>query len=199
MADDIIMNDTGRKLIVQQWVTVDNIAAEEDGGLSFVSGEPFDDAVTDNPFQNSMMSFIDSVDTMILGANTYTQSKDYWPHAEDQGEYGRKLNNCTKFVASSKLDDAPWGDFPAATVTRDPAATIKALKGQRGKDIWLWGSLTLMHSLLDAGLVDEIRLLVCPVSRGKGTRVFADRQDLKPIEATLFENGVTILRHEIKK
>jgi hypothetical protein len=35
-----------RKLIVQQWVTVDNIAAEEDGGLSFVSGEPFDDEVT---------------------------------------------------------------------------------------------------------------------------------------------------------
>ena len=55
-------------------------------------------------------------------------------------EYGEKLNNLTKFVASSKLDDAPWGDFPAATVTRDPAATIRRLKEQSGKDIWLWGS-----------------------------------------------------------
>ena len=64
-----------RKLIVQQWVTVDNIAAEEDGGLSFVSGEPFSE--TTNPaFKASVMGFIDSVDTMILGANTYAQSKD---------------------------------------------------------------------------------------------------------------------------
>ncbi|MCE7011428.1 dihydrofolate reductase family protein [Kibdelosporangium philippinense] len=187
-----------RKLIVQQWVTVDNIAAEEDGGLSFVSVAPFDDEVTDNPYQNAVMGFIDSVDTMILGANTYNATKDYWPHAEDQGKYGQKLNNLTKFVASSKLADAQWGDFPAATVTRDPIATIQELKSQDGKDIWLWGSLTLMHSLLDAGVVDEIRLMVCPVSRGKGTRLFEDRQDLKLVDAAGYDNGVVILRYEIK-
>ena len=187
-----------RKLIVQQWVTVDNIAAEEDGGLSFVSGEPFSET-TDKAFKASVMGLIDSVDTMILGANTYAQSKGYWPYADDQGEYGEKLNNLTKFVASSKLDDAPWGDFPAATVTRDPAATIRELKEQSGKDIWLWGSLKLMHSLLDAGVVDEVRMLVCPASRGKGTRIFEDRQDLKLVEATAFENGVVLLRYEIKK
>ena len=187
-----------RKLIVQQWVTVDNIAAEEDGGLSFVSGEPFS-ATDTSAFKASVMAFIDSVDTMILGANTYAQSKDYWPYADDQGEYGEKLNNLTKFVASSKLDDAPWGDFPAATVTRDPAATTRELKEQSGKDVWLWGSLELMRSLLDAGVVDEVRMLVCPVSRGKGTRIFEDRQDLKLLEATSFENGVAILRYEIKR
>ncbi len=53
------------------------------------------------------------------------------------------------------LDDAPWGDFPAPTVTRDPAAAIRELKEQSGKDIWLWGSLKLMHSLMDASVVDE--------------------------------------------
>ena len=95
--------------------------------------------------------------------------------------------------------DAPWGDFPAATVTRDPAATIRELKEQSGKDIWLWGSLKLMHSLLDAGVVDEVRMLVCPASRGKGTHVFEDSQDLKLVEATGFENGVALLRYEIKK
>ena len=65
-----------RKLIVQQWVTVDNIVTEKDGGLSFVSAEPFSEKI--NPaFKASVMGFIDSVDTMILGANTYAQSKDY--------------------------------------------------------------------------------------------------------------------------
>ena len=130
------------------------------------------------------MGFIDSVDTMILGANTYAQSKDYWPYADEQGEYGEKLNNLTKFVASSKLDDAPWGDFPAATVTRDPSATIRELKERSGKDIWLWGSLRLMHSLLADGVVDVVQMRVCPASRGKGTRIFEDRQDLKLVEAT---------------
>ena len=93
----------------------------------------------------------------------------------------------------------PGGDFPAATVTRDPAATIRELKEQNGKDIWLWGSLKLMHSLLDAGLVDEVQMRICPASRGKGTRIFKDRQDLKLVEATSFENGVVLLRYEIKK
>jgi dihydrofolate reductase len=186
-----------RKLVVQQWVTVDNIAAEEDGALSFVSGEPFSETDT-SPFKASLMGFIDSVDTMILGANTYAQSKDYWPQADEQGEYGEKLNNLTKYVASSKLDDAPWGDFPAATVTRDPAATIGELKEQSGgKDIWLWGSLQLMHSLLGVGVVDEVRMLVCPASRGRGTRVFEDRQDLVLLEATAFENGVALQRYAI--
>jgi dihydrofolate reductase len=188
-----------RKLVVQQWVTVDNIAAEEDGGLSFVSGEPFDDSITDNPFQNGLMAFIDSVDTMILGANTWAQTKDYWPNADDQGKYGEKLNNLTKYVASSKLDDAPWGDFPAATVTRDPIATIRELKEQDGKDIWLWGSLKLMHSLLTAGAVDEVRLLVCPTTRGKGTRLFEDQQDLEVLESTSYDNGLTLLRYELKR
>ena len=187
-----------RKLIVQQWGTVDNIAAEEDGGLSFVSGEPFSETDT-SAFKASVMGFMDSVDTMILGANTYAQSKGYWPYADDQGEYGEKLNDLTKFVASSKLDDAPWGDFPAATVTRDPAATLRELKEQSGKDIWLWGSLRLMHSLLDSGLVDEVQMRVCPASRGKGRRIFEDSQDLKLVEATPFENGVVLLRYEIRK
>ncbi|MEI8408846.1 MULTISPECIES: dihydrofolate reductase family protein [unclassified Kribbella] len=186
-----------RKLIVQQWVTVDNIAAEEDGGLSFVSGEPFSEK-TNPAFKESLMGFIDAVDTMILGANTYAQSKDYWPYAEEQGEYGEKLNNLTKFVVSSKLDDAPWGDFPAATVTRDPVSTIRELKEQSGKDIWLWGSLKLMHSLLAADVVDEIRMLVCPASRGKGTRIFEDQQELKLLEGTSFENGIVLMRYEIK-
>lgn len=187
-----------RKLIVQQWVTVDNVAAEDDGGLSFVSGEPFDDAVT-TPFTTSLMGFIDSVDTMILGANTYAQSVGYWPNAEEQGRYGEKLNALTKLVASSTLDAAPWGAFPAATVTRDAVGTISELKEQGGKDIWLWGSLTLMRSLLDAGLVDEVRLLVCPVSRGSGRRVFEDSRNLTVLEASAFDNGVVLLRYAITK
>ena len=97
------------------------------------------------------------------------------------------------------MAEAPWGDFPAATVTSDAVATIKELKGESGKDLWLWGSLQLMHSLIGASMVDEVRLLVCPASRGKGTRVFEDSRDLELIEATGFDNGVAIMRYEVKR
>ena len=58
-----------------------------------MSGESFDDEITDDPFKNGVMGFIDSVDTMIIGANTCAQSKDYWPYADEQGQYGEKFNN----------------------------------------------------------------------------------------------------------
>lgn len=185
-----------RRFIVQQWVTVDNIAAEEDGGLSFVTAQAQDDA----ELNASLHEFIGTVDAMMLGANTYAMSKDYdyWPTIEGQGAYGEKLHRLTKYVASKNLDEAPWGNSAAATVTHDPVDTIQELKQQDGKDIWLWGSLTLMRSLFDANIVDEVRLLVCPSTRGKGTYMFNDRRDMKLIEAKPFKNGVVLLRYANK-
>lgn len=83
-------------------------------------------------------------------------------------------------------------------MTRDAGATIRELKEQQGRDIWLWGSLRLMHSLLDAGVVDEVQMRVCPASRGSGTRIFEGAHDLTLVDATPFENGVVLLRYAIK-
>ena len=104
-----------RKLIVQQWVTVDNIAAEEDGGLSFASGEPFSE--TTNPaFEASVMGLVDSVDTLIPGANTYARAKDYRPYADEQGEYGEKRKVRT-------LEEPDVGD--AARVGASPTSALQ--------------------------------------------------------------------------
>ena len=84
-------------------------------------------------------------------------------------------------------------------MTRDPVTTIRELKEQSGKDLWLWGSLKLMHSLLAVGVVDEVRMLVCPAARGTERRIFEDRHDLKLIEATAFENGLALLRYQIER
>ncbi len=185
-----------RKLVVQQWTTVDNVAAEPDGGMSFVAVRPF--ALSEDvAFNESALRFLDTVDTMIVGARTYAMAKDYWPYAEDQGAYGEKLNRLDKFVASTRLRDAPWGSFPPATVTADAVATVRELKRQDGKDLWLWGSLTLMRSMFEAGMVDEVQIRVCPTSRGAGTRVFVDRREMRVLEATTFDNGVVLLRYAI--
>ena len=187
-----------RKLIVQQWSTIDNIVAEEDGGLSFVTAQSYNDT-NDQGIKASVMEFIDSVDTMIIGANTYAMSKDYWPVAKDQGEYGERFNSLAKFVASTKLKQAPWGNFSAATVTADPVATVQQLKQQSGKDIMLWGSLTLMKAMFEADLVDEVQMRIAQASRGKGTRLFTDARELRLLEARSFDNGVVLMRYDVQR
>lgn len=61
------------------------------------------------------------------------------------------------------------------------------------------GSLTLMGSLLDAGVVDEVRMLVCPVTRGAGRRFFENRHELELVEATAFAGGLALLRYAVTK
>lgn len=187
-----------RKLIVQQWATVDNIVAEEGGGMSFVN-VPSGGAMPDDAFKASVMAFIESVDTMIIGANTYAMSKDYWPYATDQGEFGEKFNRLDKFVASTRLKEAPWGDFSPATITPDPIATVRELKQRDGKDIMLWGSLTLMQAMFDADVVDEVYMRIVPASRGKGTRLFADQRELRLVETRAFDNGIVMERYGVKQ
>lgn len=186
-----------RKLIVQQWATVDNIVAEEDGGISFIHARPFTESPEDT--KASVMEFLDSVDTMILGANTYKMFVEYWPENVSEGAFAEKLNQLTKYVASTKLKAAPWGGYPAAKITNDPVATLQELKQQDGKNIVLWGSLTLMQSVFRANLVDEVQLRVCPTTRGKGVHMFTDRRDMDLIEAKPFENGVVLLRYKLNE
>ena len=154
---------------------------------------------TDEGIKASVMEFIDTVDTMILGANTYATFKDYWPHATDQGEFGKRLNNLTKFVASTTLKAAPWDGFSPATITSDPVGTVQDLKQRHGKDIVLWGSLTLMKAMFEADVVDEVQMRICPASRGKGTRLFADRRELRLVEARPFQSGVVLLRYGVHR
>lgn len=80
---------------------------------------------------------------------------------------------------------------------RDPDGTIRKLKAQPGKDLWIWGSLQLMRSMFESGLIDEVRLLLCPTSRGAGLRVFDGSQDSTLLEAAGFDNGVTLLRYGV--
>ncbi len=191
-----------RKLVVQQFVTADNIVANPDGSMDFVDAQPFAKS-NDEAFKAEAMAFMDTVDTMILGANTYNMFVGYWPTAakNGEGEFADKINQLTKYIASTTLTDAPWGDdtSAAASVTADPVATIKDLKQQDGKDIVLWGSLTLMRSLFKAGLVDEIQLRICPTTRGEGTRLFDSRHELELIETKPYEHNMVVSKYRVLK
>lgn len=182
-----------RRLIFQEYVTLDGYAAGPDGGLEF-----FDSIAEQADADN--LELLDNVDTMLLGAATYRLFVAYWPTEASAGEpIAAKLNALRLVVVSTSLESAPWGPYQPGLVIRDIDA-VRELKAESdGKDIIMWGSITLFHSLLQAGLVDEIQLRICPVLLGEGTPAFptggASPVDLELIEARPWAKGGVLVRY----
>ena len=82
------------------------------------------------------------------------------------------INGTPKFVASTTLGSVDWEN--STVLTGDVADAVADLKGQAGKDIAINGSGTLVRSLLAAGLVDELQLLVHPIVVGRGKHLFEE-------------------------
>lgn len=153
-------------LTVEQIVSADGYAAEPDGGLGF-----FEEVEVADPSDPDQLSFLERVDAIVLGANTYRMFAGYWPTADPAVEpVAEPISRLPKYVVSNTLDSAPWGDTEIEVLRGDGAASVASLK-QRHRGIVVWGSLTLTYSLFAAGLVDELRLRIVPVLIGAGWSV----------------------------
>jgi dihydrofolate reductase len=106
------------------------------------------------------------------------------------------LNNVSKYVFSSSLQDPAW---ERTIVLRGPLTEeILALKSKPGGDIVTTGSMTVVSDLIAAGLVDEYRLFMYPVVLGRGRRLFADATTLPRlhlVESRAFRSGIVLLRY----
>ncbi|MGW8762586.1 dihydrofolate reductase family protein [Streptomyces sp. NPDC055815] len=127
---------------------------------------------------------LETADTILLGRVTFTEWAGYWPtvtSGEDVG-FAQWINESPKYVFSSTLDSVD--DWENSTlVSGDPAATIEGLKAGEGKNITVAGSPTLVRSLLEQDLLDELVLLIHPVVAGEGRKkLFADDAALKKLE-----------------
>lgn len=185
-----------RKIILQDFVTVDGFAADPSGGMDFIQTYA---SKNDRSFQKDAEDFLDAIDTMLLGANTYKLFAGYWPEATEEGSFAEKLNSLSKVVVSTTLQHAPWGEWEGADIIRDNMVrNITALKERPGKDIVLWGSLTLGKSLIKEGLIDEYQFRVCPVVLGKGQKPFPENEKvgLKLQEAKTFDKGLILLKYQ---
>ena len=151
------------RLVVEQIVSVDGYAADAHGDIGFF--EAVDEIDSNDADQ---LAFLEHVDAILLGANTYRMFAGYWPTADPEVERVAELiNRLPKFVVSNSLDSAPWGDGEIEVLRGDGIESVAALK-ERYEGIVVWGSLTLADALLEAGLVDELRLRVVPVLIGAG-------------------------------
>ncbi|WP_419992502.1 dihydrofolate reductase family protein [Streptomyces boninensis] len=127
---------------------------------------------------------LESADTILLGRVTFSEWAGYWPtvtSGEDSG-FAQWINESPKYVASSTLDSVD--DWANSTLIKgDLAAAVGELKAGDGKDITVAGSPTLVRSLLEQDLLDELVLLIHPVIAGEGRKkLFADDAALKKLQ-----------------
>ena len=188
-----------RKVILQEFVSLDGFAAGPNGELDFV-GMTEDSRKNRQDIADDALRFIAGVDTMLLGAVTYRMFSAYWPTTSTaQDPIADALNSLDKVVFSKTLEGAPWGAWKEGRVVRsNPADEVRRLKQQAGKDMVVWGSLTLAHTLIAEGLVDEYELRVVPVLIGRGKRFVPDdigKLDLERLEPRLYVSGLTLLRY----
>jgi dihydrofolate reductase len=140
---------------------------------------------------------IDASDTMLLGRVTYQEFASYWPHQNnDEVPLADHMNNTPKVVVSETLDSLDWQN--STLIKGNVVEELTRLKQQPGKNIGITGSGTLVASLLRAGLLDELRLLVHPIVVGKGKRLFATEDEargLRLADAQTFSTGVLYLTY----
>lgn len=184
-----------RKLILEEWLSLDGFAADKNGELNFF---PSTEA---NKFSDSdQLKFLETIDTILLGRATYQIFADFWPQATTDKEIiADKLNSIPKVVFSNTLKAAPWGKWPQAQVVPgDAVEAVKDMKARDGKNMVLWGSISLAQALIKANLIDEYHIQICPTLVGGGRALFPDLAGyagLKLVESRKYDTGVIFLRY----
>jgi dihydrofolate reductase len=163
------------KLVVTEFITLDGVIEDPGGGETFERGGwafRFDRGPEGDAFK---LDELMASDAQLLGRRTYEGFAKAWPTMEGMGEFGEKMNAMPKFVVSTTLERAEWNN--STIVAGNVAEEVASLKQRFEGDILVAGSAQLVQSLLDDGLVDELRLMVFPVVLGAGKRLFRDGAD----------------------
>jgi dihydrofolate reductase len=171
------------KLTVTAFTTLDNVA--EDPHLW--SGDFFSDEtgrLNDEVLQEN--------DSMLLGRVTYEGFAAAWPSRAGD-PFADKFNAMPKYAVSTTLERADWQN--TSIIADDVVSRIRELRER--ENVLVWGSPTLVKTLMDEGLVDEYVLLVSPIARGHGNKLLPEdgtQRALRITEPRLLEGGMLVLR-----
>jgi len=178
-----------RKLILQEWLSLDGFTADKNGKLDFFTTDELNKYSDDD-----VLKFLENIDTILLGRVTYELFVDFWPKATTDVEIiADKLNATDKIVFSNTIKKAPWGKWPEANVIHgDAVHEIRNLKSRPGKNMVLWGSITLAQSLIKENLIDEYHLRVCPTAIGSGRSLFPVVTDYINLNSRNLKNMIQV-------
>ncbi|MFN8638512.1 MAG: dihydrofolate reductase family protein [Dehalococcoidia bacterium] len=176
-----------RTLVVSEFVTLDGVIEAPGGETSHPHTGwtiPFG---TPELYAYKLRETLEA-ESLLLGRRTYEMFAEAWSVRD--GEFADKMNAMPKHVATRTLERLEWN----ATRLEGPLpAAVDALRHTEGGPILLAGSATLAQTLLQHGLVDELRLMVFPVAIGGGLRLFPEgrrRQAFELVELERYSSGV---------
>jgi dihydrofolate reductase len=184
------------KLVVTEFVSLDGVFEDPGGSESYEHGGwtfEYDRGEEGNTFK---LDEVMGAEVQLLGRVTYEGFAAAWPSREDA--FADKLNSDPKVVVSTTLTDPAWQN--TTVISENVVDAISKLKDQTNGVILVAGSGTLVETLLEANLVDELRLMVFPTILGRGRRLFPDgidRLKLKLTESrTVGPDGVQVQVYE---
>ncbi|HEX6749588.1 MAG TPA: dihydrofolate reductase family protein [Longimicrobium sp.] len=192
-----------RKLIVSEFVTLDGVM-QAPGGKDEDRDGGFEHGGLTLPFWHdnigkTFVELMQGCDAFLLGRRTYVTHAEAFEPLPAGDFFGDLMNAPKKYVVSSTLEQPIWRD---TTIIRDNVIeSVRALKEQPGGNILTDGSSQLVHALLEHGLVDELHLLVYPITLGSGKRVLPDglNTTFELLSATPYPTGVVGLHYAARR
>jgi dihydrofolate reductase len=188
----VVKEEPMGRIVVTEFVSLDGVIEDPGGAENFRHGGwSFEISRGDEGDRFKLDETLAS-DALLLGRVTYEGFAAAWPSRE--GEFADKFNNMPKYVVSSTLEEPEWSN--STVLTGDLAEEAAKLKQQHDGDIVVHGSAQLVQTLLELGLVDELRLMVFPVVLGSGKRLFGETNEKKPlrlVDSKVVGDGVLIL------
>ena len=177
-----------RKIVVGEFLSADGVMeTPETWQLPFQTDELGE--ITERQIRDA--------DAFLMGRVTYEMFAGYWPTLKNN-EFGvaDKMNSAPKYVVSTTLQKADWNNSTQLKSIEE----LRKLKQQGDGRIGIIGSTKLVHSLLEADLIDEIQVLMHPIVLGKGVRLFPDgyHSSMKLVDSKTLPLGVVYLSYQIE-
>ena len=148
----------------------------------------------DDEAQKDSLEMLLASDAMLMGRRTYEIFAGVWPART--GDYADRMNSIRKYVFSSTLERADWNN---STIIRgDVAAEVAKLKQQDGRGLVIYGHGPLGQTLLEHGLLDQLRFWIHPILVGRGRLLFleGEKRILKLIAKKTLGTGVVVLSYQ---
>jgi dihydrofolate reductase len=185
------------KIVVTEFISLDGVIEDPGGSEDYRHGGWTFEIDRGEEGDRFKLDELNEAEAQLLGRVTYEGFAAAWPKMEDEAGFAEKMNAMPKYVVSSTLDRADWQN--TTILSGDPAQSVAGLKGEVDGVILVAGSATLVKALIEADLVDELRLMVFPVLLGAGKRLFPDgdaKHRLSLVEAKTVGDGISLVRYE---
>jgi dihydrofolate reductase len=184
------------KIIISENITLDGVVQDPTGDEGFRCGGWFGQVGNRDREEWAKVELDEALgaDALLLGRRTYEFFAARWPSRS--GQWADRLNRIPKYVVSATLQDPDWNN--TTVLTGDVADAVSTLGRKVNGDIIVYASFQLVHTLLEHGLVDELRLIIYPFVLGAGQRLFAEtgpEKHLRLVDTRTVGDGLAFLTY----